>query len=266
VTATDYAIGQKIARSGLHLRTIDRRVKRYLRSAALDVVNDFESVPGHLLVRARMHRPPPPSLGVEIGEFLYNARATLDYTACELARYNGKEVDERVEYPIFLQREHFRNPTSGELTPAIRNRIGFLADSHREIIERQQPFQATDGSPSDDPLWLLYRLSNFDRHQFLHVVATVTRESFQSFQPKRAGTRFAKVSAAYRQFGDGDEVARYRVLPGPSIDVRVETSVRFDIAFDEDSPVGGRSVVKTLASIGVRVGEIVRDFNWPTLR
>lgn len=265
MTATDYAIGQKITRSGLHLRTIERRIKRYLGSNAIGVVNDFESDPGHLIVRARMRRPPPPSLNVEIGEFLYNARATLDYTACELARYNGKTVDDHVEYPIFRQKEDFRNPASGKLTRALRNRIGLLAEPHQIIIERQQPSRGKHGGSESDPLWLLYRLSNFDRHQFLHLVANVTRESSHDFTPSDASVRFLQVAATYGAFGDSDEIARFRVLPGESRDVRVESQVRFDIAFDEDGPAAGLPVINTLASIAVRVAEIVRDFNWSAL-
>jgi hypothetical protein len=265
MTETDYAIQQKMMRSLLHLKAIHRRVDRYLKSDANRAVNDFKSEPGYLIVRARTRRPPPPSLNVEIGEYLYNARASLDYTACELARYNKEAIDQYVEYPIFLKRDDFWNPNTGQYQIGVERRIRKLAPQHRAIIEGQQPFERGDGAPEDDPLWLLYCLSNHDRHQFIHLVSTVTRESFHNFSPPEAAQRFQQVDVRYGAFKDNAEVARFRILPGPAIDVQVETQVRFDVAFDEEGPGAGRPVVNTLGAIGVRAGEIIRDFNWATL-
>ncbi len=265
MTDTDYAIQLKLMRSLLHLKTIHRRIRRYLESSGNGIVNDFTSVPGYLIIRARTRRPPPSSLTVEIGEFLYNTRAALDYTACELARYNRESIDEQVEYPIFLDRSDFRNPASQELTRGVKRRIGKLAAVHQAIIERQQPFNRSDGAADDDPLWLLYVLSNHDRHQFIHLVSTITSESFHDFSPPEAAARFEQISVSYGAFENRAEVARFRIKDGAALDVNVESRVRFNVAFDEMGPGGGRVVTQTLGAIGVRVGEIIKDFNWATL-
>jgi hypothetical protein len=128
------------------------------------------------------------------------------------------------------------------------------------VIEDEQPFQDRHGKPEDDPLWLLYRLSNFDRHQFIHLTSVVTKESFHDFTPREAAARFQQVSVSYGEFEDQREIARFRILDGPEEDVHVQSNVRFDVAFGNDGPGGGRSVVSTLGGIGVRIGEIIQRF------
>ena len=265
MTDTDYAIALKLRRSIVHLKHLERTIKRFLNGNANEVVNDFQSEPGYLIVKVISYRPPPRSCSLLIGDVLYHQRAALDYTACELARYNEQVVDDHVEYPIFLDRDDFRNPVSGQLTPAIVSRIGLLAQQHQTIIEEQQPFQQQYGEPEDDPLAILYRLSNYDRHQFLHLTSVITNASFHDFTPTEAAARFEQVSVSYGAFKSEAEVAKFRIRDGPELDVHVQSNVRFDVAFDEKGPGAGRPVLKTLGSIGMRVGEAIRDFNWSTL-
>ena len=265
MTATDYAIAWKLKRSILHLKALQRTIERFLGSKANGIIHDFQSEPGYLIVKAFSRRKPPFSCSLLIGDVLYHQRASLDYTVCELARYNKQVVDDRIEYPIFVNRDDFRNPVSGNLTPAIQKRIGLLAPQHQAIIESQQPFQGRYGDPEDDPLAILYRLSNFDRHQFLHLTSIITKTSFHDFSPPEAATRFEQVSVSYGAFKNEAEVARFRVIAGRELDVDLHSNVQFDVAFDEEGPGAGRPVLHTLGAIGVRVGEIIGDFNWSTL-
>lgn len=260
MTDTDYAIAYKLTRATRHLKALHRTIQRFLNGKANGVINDFTSEPGYLIVKAFAHREPPPTCSGLIGETLYHQRAALDYMACDLARYNKQVVDDHVEFPIFLKREHFRNPVSGKLTPAVEKRIRLLRADHQAVIEDEQPFQGRHGKPEDDPLWLLYRLSNFDRHQFIHLTSIIANTSFHNFTPMEAGVRFQQVSVTYGAFKSEAEVARYRILPGPELDVHVQSNVRFDVAFDDKGPGAGRPVLRTLGGIGVRVSEIIQRF------
>ena len=268
MTDTDYAIREKLQRAVTHLQALHRTIDRFLKSNAYSIANDFHSEPGYLIVKATARRQPPKICRVLIGDFLYNTRAALDYTACDLARFNDEPVDEHVEFPIFKDKAAYRNPSTGNITIAIKNRIGLLRPEHQAIIEEEQPFQGRRGTPEDDPLWLLYRLSNYDRHQFLHLTSIITKESFHDFSPPEAATRFEQVSVRYGAFESDTEVARFRILPGPEIDVHVDSQIRFDIGFDEKGPGAGRPVLYTLGDILVRVPEIIKRLGqggaWPT--
>jgi len=260
MTDTDYAIAYKLTRATKHLKALHRVIERFLKGKANGVINDFTSEPGYLIVKAFSRSGPPSSCSGLIGEVLYNQRAALDYTACDLARYNNKVVDDHTEFPIFLERDKFRNPVTGKLTDAVEKRIGLLRPDHQAVIEDEQPFQRRHGKPEDDPLWLLYRLSNFDRHQFIHLTSIFTAANFHDFTPSEAAARFQQVSVTYGAFESHAEVARFRIVPGPELDVHVQSNVRFDVAFGDKGPGAGRPVLNTLGAIGVRVGEIIQRF------
>ncbi|MEX0801312.1 MAG: hypothetical protein WD379_08855 [Dehalococcoidia bacterium] len=260
MTDTDYAIAYKLTRATTHLKALHRTIERFLKGKANGVVNDFTSEPGYLIVRAFSHSEPPPSCSGLIGETLYHQRAALDYMACDLARYNEQVVDDHVEFPIFLERDKFRNPVTGNLTGAVEKRIRLLRPDHQAVIEDEQPFQGRHGRPEDDPLWLLYRLSNFDRHQFIHLTSVITNASFHNFTPSEAAARFEQVSVTYGTFESQAEVARFRILPGPELDVYAQSDVRFDVAFYDKGLGAGRPVLQTLGGIGVRVAEIMQRF------
>ena len=260
MTDTDYAIAYKINRSGKHLKALERTIKRFLKGKSHRIINDFDT-PRLLKVKAIRLREPPPSCSGLIGEFLYQTRAALDYTACELARVNDQVVDDHVEFPIFKDRDMFRNPDSRRLTRGVKRRMGLLRSDHQAVIEEEQPFQGRHGKPEDDPLWLLYVLSNYDRHQFIHLTSTITRSSFHDFTPDEVAKRFEEISVSYGTFESETEVARFRILDGPAIDVNVQSDVAFDVAFGDIGPAAGRPVLNTLASILVRVAEIIQRFN-----
>jgi hypothetical protein len=261
MTATDYPISYKFNRANKHLNELHRTIVRFLGGRANGVVHDYKSEPGYLIVRAYSRKKPPPSCSGLIGEVLYHYRAALDYFACELARHNKQVVDDNVEFPIFIERDKFRNPVTGKLTPGIVKRIGKLRDDHQALIEEEQPFQGRHGKPEDDPLWLLYRLSNFDRHQFIHLTSVVVNASVQNFTPTEAAARFEQVSVRYGAFEREAEVARFRILPVPTaLEVNVDSNVRFDVSFDDKGPGAGRPVLSTLGGIGVRAGELVQRF------
>lgn len=258
MTDTELAVAYKLRRGMRQLKTLERRIKRYLNGKANGIVNDFASEPGNLVVRAFSRRKPPPTCSALIGEYLYHTRAALDYMACELVRRNDKIVDKLVEWPIFCDRDDFRNPVSGQFTPAVKKRIGLIASKYQAIIEDEQPFQRRHGQPEDDPLAILYELSNYDRHQFIHLTSVVTNASFHDFVPREATARLQQVSVTYGAFKNNTEIARFHILPGPELDVHVQSEVRFDVAFGDGGPRAGQPLLSTLGGIGVRVAEILR--------
>lgn len=257
MTDTDYATAQKLNRASTHLKELHRTVNRFLGSKANGVENDFTSEEGYLIVRAFSRRKVPGSCPGLIGDFLYNERAALDYWACELVRVNGGEVGEKTNFPIFIEQAKFRDPGNKQLRRVIKEKVGQAHWKHLEVIEEEQPFQGVHGVPEDDPLWLLYLLSNHDRHQFAALTSVVTNAGSQKFTPRQAGERFQLVSATDGEVEREREVARYRIVDGPAMSAHVHSDLIFDIAFGPGGPCAGRPVVSTLAGIAVRAGELI---------
>ena len=157
-------------------REIKEATVSFLSGDANGVINDFKSDPGYLIVKAFSKSDTPPLISVLIGEALYHLRSVLDHLACDLTELNKKPVDSHTEFPIFDKGDAFRNPMTGQLTRAITQRIGGVHPAKQAIIEGEQPFERFKANPHDDPLWTLYELSNFDRHQALHATSAFERE------------------------------------------------------------------------------------------
>jgi hypothetical protein len=83
--------------------------------------------------------------------------------ACLLAKERGEGAKDTTEFPIFLKREGFRN-IDGTLTSGAKRDMSGISPEDQAAVEREQPFNRANGTPEDDPLWLLYLLSNYDRH------------------------------------------------------------------------------------------------------
>lgn len=249
-----------------HLDNINEEVKTLVASDACGIIPDFNSEPGFLVIKAYMRETPSPMCSVYVGEALYQLRSTLDHLVCHLTEGNGHVVTNKTGFPIFLQRSEFQDP-AGRLMPAVRRLIDGLLPEQRAAIEAEQPFQGKFGAPEDDPLWWLYRLSNFDRHRFIHLVGSATLIAHDDFTPQWfADSYFTLISTNFGVFEGETEVARYRISPAahdvgpPQVPVQVHSHVSFGIAFDKDGPGAGRPVVSTLKAIGDRVARLMAAF------
>jgi hypothetical protein len=197
---------------------------------------------------------------VLIGEFLYDLRCCLDYLTCELTTLNRRTPTERTEFPIFNDRLKFGTATDTDRGAAFTKKIGGLSSVHQALIENEQPYYGRYGRPEDDPLWWLHQLSNTDKHRFLHLVITVARQAAIKLEPPAAAQRFNMISLNLGTLKDGAELARFAFLPGPGLQVDVNSNVEFDVAFDEKGPGAGKPVKQTLAQIGIRVTKIIQLF------
>lgn len=253
-------ISAKLTRLHDTLQHFTETINSFLTSEATGVVNDFESKPNHLIVKAFSKNEPPPLIGVLAGEILYHLRSCLDHFACELTEAYNHPVNDSIEFPIFLDGDKFRNPQTGQLTPGLIKRIGGIDPAKQAIIEGQQPFKCLYGAPEDDPLWHLYELARIDRHQTLHFVSAYTSESIIIFRPPEMANRFIPVSQTYGPIERETEIARFAILKGyPGGDVKVDTNVRFHLALSKATlpALTQQPITRIIGSIGVRVGELI---------
>jgi hypothetical protein len=246
----------KLERMGTHLEAIRDVSHEYLKSDKLGITSDFESEPGFYLVRAFVHEAPPKSYSVLVGEMLYHLRSVLDYVAWQLTEDAGETPTEDTEFIIWTRPTGFGE--LGDPKSANFKRIGKMRQEHQEIIRNEQPFQLKFGSIEDDPLSWLYYLSNIDRHRFLHVVTTTVVEGYLAVDSEEAKERLKLIDSTLGPVNGEREVARFAIVPGRELSVKLEPNIRFDIAFAEESVLPYRPVSKVLGAIGIRVGGIVQ--------
>lgn len=138
------------------------------RQAGIEVWNDYlaphpydytviDNHDGTYVVRVTQATPVPSELGILIGEWLYNLRATLDNviwaTAAHVAGTIPPPQQHVLQYPIY--------DTEHAWTKNLY-RLSGLADHHRQMLHQMQPF-ASDVDANY--LGWINRLSRDDRHR-----------------------------------------------------------------------------------------------------
>jgi hypothetical protein len=114
---------------------------------------------------AIVRQPPPREFALAIGDAIQNMRIALEYFAYEVSSPNAR-AEGKTAFPILLRKPKRFKP------PGIATVKGY----ERAFIKRLQPYMASK-IPSDNPLAILRKLSNLDKHQLLiPVIAALSDE------------------------------------------------------------------------------------------
>jgi hypothetical protein len=110
-----------------------------------------------------------------LGDFAYDTRASLDYLITALIRSTGKQEHERSEFPIYsIDRigwqdidEWWEKGCGGKLKGQLQD----TPSGTKAALKPLQPFYRVPASnPWQHPLWVLYLLSNRDKHRRLNLL------------------------------------------------------------------------------------------------
>jgi hypothetical protein len=165
---------------------------------------------------------PPIGLATVIGDAVQNMRAALDYLVYELAPPEVRKTG-RTKFPIFTDEQAFKDYAP----PMIE---GITGDT-RDVIERMQPYNATK-TASNDPLAILQKLSNRDKHRLLiPVIAAVNRMSVW-VSSDNADVRFHFLNGGPVEHGD--KIVGFSATPrDPDRDMQVAPGSGFEIQIAE---------------------------------
>jgi hypothetical protein len=106
---------------------------------------------------AVIREKPPPEFSLIIGDVVQNLRSALDHLVYALAPPKVRRK-RQTQFPIFTDECRFK-----VLSPPM---IEGIAGDERTLLERVQPYNATN-VPDNDPLAILNKLSNLDKHRLL---------------------------------------------------------------------------------------------------
>jgi hypothetical protein len=187
---------------------------------------------GNGTLSIRQFYPPPAAIAIELGEWLYNLRAALDYTAYALAIYNAKcdppPNESKIQFPIYESDALFRQNYY---------RIEPLAEKHRLSMEDMQPY-ANRSEPTHTAIYWVNHLSRLDRHRQLQIVGAHVTESDPIVDFDGEGAiLFEDVDpfVFIETGGDGEGeavVARFKVIPASARDhvqANAQTAIEPDI-------------------------------------
>jgi hypothetical protein len=208
----------RIDRAGEHLADIQDRIDAFKvkeqEVTAMKVEGMTVSVVGE-------QNPPPPELGVVIGEFIYNLRTALEYLVFELAFLDSGEVQHRTQFLIEDTPEGFRG----------RGKTAFkgLTEEHIAAFERLQPYNGCGWTR------LLRDMSNRDKHRTLHVASSIGETVV------RVGSTVDEAIAAGGTVREGE--------------VGVYFKPAFDVVFPDGTPV-----MKPLPVLQSEVRALLEEF------
>jgi hypothetical protein len=125
---------------------------------------------GEYVLRAIVREAPPKELALVVGDAIQNMRIALEYLAYEFSSPRARKAGQTA-FPIYKDECRFKVLGT--------KWISTIRGDERTFIERLQPYAASN-LPSDDPLAVLAKLSNLDKHQLLvpMIAATSTRETW----------------------------------------------------------------------------------------
>lgn len=226
----------KLDRAHQHLATLRAEIEAFMSERTHPyaiVAQKYPDDPVYAL-RLKVFRAVPVQLGLLVGDFAHNARASLDYLAWQLALLTKPELaglpgHERpvteVEFPIFL-----KEPLRGIKT---NKRLSFVPDDARTEIEALQPYKLVAPPnapwirPKDDWLWLLNRLANRDKHR---QIAPVGLRMRITINPDTFPPSFRELVVPFQ---DGHMLG---IFPEELIDDReraLKVEPSFDVLFSE---------------------------------
>jgi hypothetical protein len=162
----------KLDRAEAHIETLREKIAEFRKGQSPPFETRIDSAPkaGGTVeygLFAVVRELPPRTFAPIIGDAVHNIRSALEYLVYELAPSEVRKKGS-TQFPIFLDEDGFKKRGSKMLT-------GITGDA-RKVIERVQPYLASN-PPRHDPLAILQKLSNRDKHRLLvPMIAAVSRE------------------------------------------------------------------------------------------
>jgi len=174
---------EKVNRARVHCDTLKTAIQAHVNERkpyALEGVVDHETG----WYSASIVAPPLRTeygLSIVVGDLIHNLRCALDYIITALVKKSDATLTRKHQFPIFDDCATYKRDVGN----ASEARKGGMLDGVRcglQEIWDLQPFQRAD--PVDDPLFMINRFSNTDKHRMiLEIWVNVGRTTISLHAP-----------------------------------------------------------------------------------
>lgn len=179
--------------------------------------------------------------GIMIGDVVHNTRAALDHLALQLALQGGGRRG-RTAFPIYLTLAEYRHAQG-------QNAVRGMEPYAIALIESLRP------KNTDDPLWILKKLDDEDKHNLVNVSASVVRMSNLSVggHPQAGPVQVlqhlqGQSLVVIDDIEDGADVLRF-TLDHRTPHMAVQTSGTLVITFAKSGPGKGHPISPLLPEL-----------------
>ncbi|MDQ1742189.1 MAG: hypothetical protein QOE23_528 [Pseudonocardiales bacterium] len=191
VAALD-GVAIKLDRAAEHFETLDAGLRQFIElelSNSSRLVRDIDpDERGWQFLKWGSVPEPDRRLGAILGDFVHNVRSALDQTMWQLVKANGATPGKHTQWPVSETEGQWRvDITERDVSKLGPAPTAGLSNDAFELVRQFQPFQAGRRLRSKDPLLLLHRLSNVDKHRTMHVAASYPVEVLPNMRITPAG-------------------------------------------------------------------------------
>ena len=261
----------KVNRADDHISALSDRIQEFVNDETAYVISKEPDpkAPQDIVLWGESRKDPPVSeWGPIIGDVVHNLRSALDAVVWELSalRCGGAPPEpppsksrwRDVGFPIVIVKGDWHNEACRKI-PAV-------GPAGWTTIKGHQPFVTRKNAPDREPLAVLHKLWNIDKHRHPHLVLVLAK-----FDHLRIAKRYEGANdillRVIRQQDPGPvegrtELARVRLIGPPLTRVAgmdVEHDTAFDIAFADGPPAYGAPLMDTLESIRDAVIDVIAD-------
>lgn len=222
----------KLERAEVHIESVREDLETFLKRDPPPFGFRTKKSPGadktvEYVLYAIVREPPPRKLALPIGDAIQNIRSALEHLAYLLASPKAQKSG-KTAFPIFTDECRFK-------VLGIP-RIETIKGDERTLIERVQPYAASK-VPNNDPLEILRKLSNLDKHQLLvpMIAAVNLRESWVASD--NADIRFSYIARGPVEH-DAKIVAFTATPQDPAVDMKVQPRSGLEIQLDKTGIAG----------------------------
>jgi hypothetical protein len=245
-------VALKIRRAREHFDELTGEIATFVQRNPYELVSHFDQNKGERgerIYRLVASEQIPPRISILIGESLQQLRSALDHIAWQLALLTTDKPPDTTEFPVF------KDATGKRGYASKRNRkIGAIPCEAQAVIDGMQPHMQS--APKEDPLWVLHRLANDDKHRLPHIVSAIPHGVGVGRPP---GVDLF-VWLHYGPFDDNTEVAGVTIYPPSDPQMEVPVVANVTLCFDPSGPGGGRPVLTLLDEFGRGLDATVAAF------
>jgi hypothetical protein len=158
---------RKLNRAAEHFEQLKAQVVGWEEGQGYTLRVEPDPKPPSYVVRVDVERPVEDEpFPLVLGDFLQNARASLDYIAGELGHIGaGGAMPESDALATMFPITH----SPEQYAQVVERRLPTVTQPVRAAIEDLQPYKTGGDLWAIEPLWILNELSRLDRHRFLHI-------------------------------------------------------------------------------------------------
>jgi hypothetical protein len=174
---------------------------------------------------ANLPAPPPIEWQVTSGRVCRELHSALDNLVCDLHRAAGGDC-EHTAFPIFSSVEAYNHPRTGFVA-----KIRGIDPEAVAILRYFQPCQS--GHPATDPLWMLARLANADKHRIGYGVQQIGASL--PIEVIAIKGRFQIVRSTFMPsdaLKHGDVIATARIVIEKDAKFKIKAGVRLKVVFE----------------------------------